>query len=116
LAIFVCTWQGSVYFLNKNLDISVWFIVLIGLPNALIWAGIWPLALDGLGSYAKQGSALLIMGLSGNAVLPLLYGLWADTFDVRSAYWILVPCFLYLVFYAFKGHQLRTWNIFDNKI
>ncbi|WP_312398628.1 sugar MFS transporter [Sphingobacterium sp.] len=116
LAIFVCTWQGSVHFLNKNLDISVWFIVLIGLPNALIWAGIWPLALDGLGSYAKQGSALLIMGLSGNAVLPLLYGLWADAIDVRSAYWILVPCFLYLVFYAFKGHQLRTWNIFDNKI
>ena len=116
LAIFVCTWQGSVHFLNKNLDISVWFIVLIGLPNALIWAGIWPLALDGLGSYAKQGSALLIMGLSGNAVLPLLYGLWADAVDVRSAYWILVPCFLYLVFYAFKGHQLRTWNIFDNKI
>jgi len=116
LAIFVCTWQGSVHFLNKNLDISVWFIVLIGLPNALIWAGIWPLALDGLGSYAKQGSALLIMGLSGNAVLPLLYGLWADAVDMRSAYWILVPCFLYLVFYAFKGHQLRTWNIFDNKI
>lgn len=116
LAIFVCTWQGSVHFLNKNLDISVWFIVLIGLPNALIWAGIWPLALEGLGSYAKQGSALLIMGLSGNAVLPLLYGLWADAVDVRTAYWILVPCFLYLVFYAFKGHQLRTWNIFDTKI
>ncbi len=111
LAVFVCTWQGSVHFMNKEVDISVWFIVLIGLPNALIWAGIWPLALEGLGSYAKQGAALLIMGLSGNAILPLLYGLWADAVDVRSAYWILVPCFLYLVFYAFRGHKLRTWNI-----
>ncbi|MCS4225996.1 sugar MFS transporter [Sphingobacterium sp. BIGb0165] len=115
LALLVCTSHGSVYFLNKDLDISVWFIVLIGLPNALIWAGIWPLALEGLGSYAKQGSALLIMGLSGNAVLPLLYGLWADAVDVRSAYWILIPCFLYLVFYAFKGHRLRTWNIFNKQ-
>lgn len=115
LALLVCTSHGSVYFLNKDLDISVWFIVLIGLPNALIWAGIWPLALEGLGSYAKQGAALLIMGLSGNAVLPLLYGLWADAVDVRSAYWILIPCFLYLVFYAFKGHRLRTWNIFNKQ-
>ncbi|WP_454880837.1 sugar MFS transporter [Sphingobacterium detergens] len=115
LALLVCTSHGSVYFLNKDLDISVWFIVLIGLPNALIWAGIWPLALEGLGSYSKQGSALLIMGLSGNAVLPLLYGLWADAVDVRSAYWILIPCFLYLVFYAFKGHRLRTWNIFNKQ-
>ncbi|MNE09654.1 L-fucose-proton symporter [compost metagenome] len=115
LALLVCTSHGSVYFLNKDLDISVWFIVLIGLPNALIWAGIWPLALEGLGSYAKQGSALLIMGLSGNAVLPLLYGLWADAVDVKSAYWILIPCFLYLVFYAFKGHRLRTWNIFNKQ-
>jgi len=110
LAILVCTTHGHVHFFNMDLDISIWFIVLIGLPNALIWAGIWPLALDGLGSYAKQGSALLIMGLCGNAMLPLLYGLWADAVDVKMAYWILTPCFLYLVFYAFKGHRLRTWT------
>ncbi|WP_270090679.1 sugar MFS transporter [Sphingobacterium sp. SYP-B4668] len=110
LAILVCTTDGHVHFFNMDLDISIWFIVLIGLPNALIWAGIWPLALDGLGSYAKQGSALLIMGLCGNALLPLLYGLWADAVDVKTAYWILTPCFLYLVFYAFKGHQLRAWT------
>ncbi len=110
LAILVCTTDGHVHFFNMDLDISIWFIVLIGLPNALIWAGIWPLALDGLGSYAKQGSALLIMGLCGNALLPLLYGLWADAVDVKTAYWILTPCFLYLVFYAFKGHQLRVWT------
>ncbi len=110
LAVLVCTTHGYVHFFNMNLDISIWFIVLIGLPNALIWAGIWPLALDGLGIYAKQGSALLIMGLSGNALLPLLYGLWADAVDVKTAYWILTPCFLYLVFYAFKGHKIRTWN------
>ncbi|WP_286592269.1 sugar MFS transporter [Sphingobacterium sp. N143] len=110
LAIFVCTMHGQVHLFGMDLDISIWFIVLIGLPNALIWAGIWPLALDGLGHLAKQGSALLIMGLCGNALLPLLYGVLADAFDVKSAYWILTPCFLYLVFYAFRGHRLRQWT------
>ncbi|WP_104382851.1 sugar MFS transporter [Sphingobacterium sp. HMA12] len=109
LSILVVTTHGHVVLFQMDLDISIWFIVLIGFPNALIWAGIWPLALEGLGPLAKQGSALLIMGLCGNAVLPLLYGVLADTIDPKSAYWILTPCFLYLVFYAFKGHRIQRW-------
>ncbi|MEO6814763.1 MAG: hypothetical protein ABI172_12600 [Ginsengibacter sp.] len=53
---------------------SIWFVVLLGLPNSLIWAGIWPLALEGLGRFTKLGSAILIMGLAGNAIMPLIYG------------------------------------------
>lgn len=110
LSILVVTTHGHVMLFQMDLDISIWFIVLIGFPNALIWAGIWPLALEGLGPLAKQGSALLIMGLCGNALLPLLYGVLADAIDPKSAYWILTPCFLYLVFYAFKGHRIQQWN------
>lgn len=110
LSILVVTAQGHVVLFQMDLDISIWFIVLIGFPNALIWAGIWPLALEGLGPLAKQGSALLIMGLCGNALLPLLYGVLADAIDPKSAYWILTPCFLYLVFYAFKGHRIQRWT------
>ncbi|WP_367209069.1 sugar MFS transporter [Sphingobacterium sp. R2] len=109
LSILVVSTHGHVFLFNMDLDISIWFIVLIGFPNALIWAGIWPLALEGLGPLAKQGSALLIMGLCGNALLPLLYGVLADTIDPKSAYWILTPCFLYLIFYAFKGYRIQTW-------
>ncbi|QIH32937.1 sugar MFS transporter [Sphingobacterium sp. DR205] len=109
LSILVVTTHGHVVLFQMDLDISIWFIVLIGFPNALIWAGIWPLALEGLGPLAKQGSALLIMGLCGNALLPLLYGILADAMDPKTAYWILTPCFLYLVFYAFKGHRIQRW-------
>ncbi|PUV26197.1 sugar MFS transporter [Sphingobacterium athyrii] len=110
LSILVVTTHGHVVLFQMDLDISIWFIVLIGFPNALIWAGIWPLALEGLGPLAKQGSALLIMGLCGNALLPLLYGILADAIDPKTAYWILTPCFLYLVFYAFKGHRIQRWT------
>jgi fucose permease len=51
----------------------------------------------------------MIMGLCGNAILPLFYGYLADNFDERLAYWVLVPCYVYLVFYAFYGHRIRTW-------
>lgn len=102
--------KGQVSLLGHEADISIWFVVLLGLANSLIWAGIWPLALDGLGKFTKVGASVLIMGLSGNAILPQIYGLFADTNGLRQAYWVLIPCYLYLVFYAIYGHRIRHWS------
>ena len=54
-------------------DISIWFVVLLGLANSLVWAGMWPLSLEGLGRFIKPGASVMIMGLCGNAILPLFY-------------------------------------------
>ncbi|MFD2555719.1 sugar MFS transporter [Sphingobacterium tabacisoli] len=101
--------SGDVTLLGHKADISIWFIVLLGFANSLVWAGIWPLALSDLGRFTKQGGALLIMGLCGNAIMPMIYGHYADVFDLKTAYWVLVPCYLYLIFYAVKGHKIRKW-------
>jgi fucose permease len=101
--------SGSVQFLGHTADISIWFVVLLGLANSLVWAGIWPLALDGLGRFTKLGASIMIMGLCGNAIMPLIYGYLADLYNVRLAYWILFPCYLYLVYYAAYGHKVRKW-------
>jgi FHS family L-fucose permease-like MFS transporter len=103
--------QGQVTLLGHDVDISIWFVVLLGFANSLVWAGIWPLALEGLGKYTKLGASIMIMGLCGNAILPLIYGYYADTLDPRSAYWVLVPCYLFLVFYAVYGHKIRRWTL-----
>jgi FHS family L-fucose permease-like MFS transporter len=102
--------NGQVHFLGHNADISIWFVVLLGFANSLVWAGIWPLALDGLGRFTKLGASIMIMCLCGNAIMPLLYGWLADKHDLRFAYWILFPCYLYLIFYAFYGHTIRRWT------
>jgi MFS transporter, FHS family, L-fucose permease len=101
--------SGEITFLGHRTDISIWFVVLLGLANSLVWAGIWPLALDGLGKFTKLGASIMIMGLCGNAILPLFYGHFADLYDVRTAYWVLFPCYLYLIYYAVHGHRLRRW-------
>jgi glucose/galactose transporter len=102
--------NGPVTFLNHRADISIWFVVLLGFANSMVWAGMWPLALDGLGRFTKLGASIMIMGLCGNAILPLFYGYFADLYNVRSAYWVLFPCYVYLVFYAFYGHRIRSWT------
>ena len=110
LTLLIIYTKGQVSFLGHTTDISIWFVVLLGLANSLVWAGIWPLALDGLGRYTKLGASIMIMGLCGNAIMPLFYGYFADLYDVRTAYWVLFPCYLYLVFYALRGHQARKWS------
>jgi len=84
---------------------SVLMIALLGLANSLIWPALWPMALAGLGRFTKVGSSLLIMGISGGAVLPLVYGALADKFNPQHAYVILVPIYLLILLYALKWHK-----------
>ncbi len=109
LAVLIVSAQGSVRFHGYATDISLWFVVLLGFANSLTWAGIWPLALDGLGRFTKIGASVMIMGLCGNAFLPLGYGWVADHYSERQAYWIILPCYLYLTYYAMVGHKKRSW-------
>lgn len=92
--------------------ISVLFIALLGLANALVWPAIWPLAIDGLGRFIKTGSALLIMAIAGGALLPLVYGYFAemDAIGKKQAYWVLVPCYLFILYYSIKGYRMRSWS------
>lgn len=87
--------------------VSVLFIALLGLANSLMWPALWPLALAGLGRFTKAGSSLLIMGLAGGALIPLLYGQLADVFSPKQAYWILLPCYGFIFYYATWGHRIR---------
>ena len=101
---------GQMMYNGHEVSVSIWFIALLGLPNALIYAGIWPLAIRNLGRFTKTGSSLLVMGLVGNAVLPMIWGHFSDTVGARTAYLVLVPCFVYLVFYSVYGYKITSWT------
>lgn len=107
---------------------SVLFVAALGIANALVWPAIWPLALTGMGKFTKTASALLIMAISGGAIIPPLYGalvdnkkesLIVDGVSEVSAmaeaasfgYWILLPCYLIIFYYAFWGHKVGLKSI-----
>ena len=113
-ALLICTITGlvlSIFVLAFPPKASIWFLVLLGIPNSLIYAGIWPLAIKGLGRWTNLGSSLLVMALCGNAIMSLLYGLEADRLGEHAAYWLLIPCFVYMIFYAVYGHKIRKDTI-----
>lgn len=92
--------------LLTNGGVSIAFVVLLSFANTLMWPCIWPLSLDGLGKFTKTGSALLIMGIAGGALLPLVYGYISDMTNRQTAYLIMIPLYLYILYYAAKGHKV----------
>ena len=112
-ALVICTVSGLLLSLLVVLTppkASIWFLVVLGVPNSLIYAGIWPLAIKNLGRWTNLGSSLLVMALCGNAVLSLSYGALADSVGRHDAYWILIPCFLYMIYYALWGYKVEYWK------
>jgi len=106
---------------------SILFVAALGIANALVWPAVWPLTLEGLGKFTKTGSALLIMAISGGAIIPPLYGRLVDATKheliakglnesdalataATSSYWILIPCYVFILFFAIWGHKYRSWS------
>ena len=108
----------AVIFMNGNSTIlgveahnAMWILVLMGIPNAFLYSGIWPLTIHGLGKFTSLGSAFLVMALSSSGFFPLIYaGQVAMTGSIQAAYWMSIPCFLFLVFFAFYGYKITSWG------
>lgn len=87
---------------------TIAFIALLGFANAIVWPAVWPLALKGLGELTAKGSAILIMGIAGGAILPLVYGALSGWLGGQSAYWMMLPCYLFIFYYALIGCKIRS--------
>tara|TARA_B110000240_G_scaffold181985_1_gene214376 strand:- start:362 stop:1561 length:1200 start_codon:yes stop_codon:yes gene_type:complete len=114
----------SICILNTTGFASILFVAALGIANALVWPAIWPLTLEGLGKFTKTASALLIMAISGGAIIPPLYGRMVDA-NTRelitggmqqadaiatastSSYWILIPCYALILFFAIWGPKIE---------
>ncbi len=86
--------------------VSVAFVALLGFANAMMWPAIFPLAIRGLGRFTETGSALLVMGIAGGAIIPQAFAVLKQHVDFQLVFLLLmVPCYLYILFYASIGHR-----------
>ncbi len=85
---------------------SLVFIILLGISNSVMWPAIWPLSIEGAGSKTPVVSALLIMGIIGGAIMSPVYGWLTDLTNNQTAYIILIPCYLFVLFFAIAGHKI----------
>ncbi|WP_407695610.1 N-acetylglucosamine MFS transporter NagP [Shewanella psychropiezotolerans] len=97
---------------GAQLPDTLLMIALLGLANAIVWPAVWPLALSGMGKLTSTGSALLVMGIAGGAFGPLFWGLTssATPLGIQGGYMVMFPCYLFILFYAVKGHKMKSWK------
>ncbi|MCF7519582.1 MULTISPECIES: sugar MFS transporter [Pseudoalteromonas] len=109
-SVFISTLLG----LKSVLPDTLLLIAVLGFANAIVWPAVWPLALSGLGKLTSVGSGLLVMGIAGGAFGPLFWGLASGgvkSADAQqAAYIVMLPCYLFILFYALKGHKMKSWK------
>lgn len=96
---------------------AFWALLLASFSNSLMWPAIWPLAMKDLGKFTKAGGSILVMAIFGGAVIPLAFGLIVDAVkttemamvgDYQTAYWVMIPSYLFILYFAKWGHKIRT--------
>ncbi len=110
-ALVLCTLLGSVTTISIAIipaGISIYLVAVLGLANSLMWPAIWPLAIADLGKFTKMGSSLLVMGIIGGAIIPLIFGYVADVASHRIAYLVCLPAYIYILYYGLSGNKIRT--------
>jgi fucose permease len=86
--------------------LSVDFVALLCFTNAMMLPAIFPLGIRALGRFTEVGSAIMIMGIAGGAVIPQLFAILKQHFDFQWVFLLLmVPCYLYIWYFAKIGHR-----------
>lgn len=86
--------------------VSVGFVAALGFANAMMWPAIFPLAIRGLGRHTETGSAIMIMGICGGAIVPQLFAILKAHAPFQTVFLLLMaPPYAYILFYALRGHR-----------
>ncbi|MGN6637996.1 MAG: L-fucose:H+ symporter permease [Mucilaginibacter sp.] len=94
------------YFLDGKL--SVYAIMGVPFFLSIMFPTIFSLSIRGLGEKTKKGSSLLIMGIVGGAVIPLLLGRVSDMSNIRVAYLMPLICFTYIFYFALTNIRVKS--------
>lgn len=79
----------------------------IGFFNSIQFPTIFAMSIKNLGSYTKQGSTFLVMGICGAAILPPIMGYIADERNIQVAMLAPVICYLVVIYYGWKGYKAK---------
>ena len=87
--------------INADGLLSMWSLLFIGLFNSIMFPTIFALSSEGLGEMKTQASAILCTMIVGGGFIPLLYGFFTDYVGFRMAFFILILCYGYILFFGF---------------
>ncbi|MBW8810695.1 MAG: glucose/galactose MFS transporter, partial [Lysobacter sp.] len=88
--------------------VSMWAVLAIGLFNSIMFPTIFTIAIERLGPLTSKASSLLIMGIVGGALIPLLQGVLSDRFGIQHSFVLPLACYAFIVWYGLSGSRIRA--------
>ncbi len=99
------TVRMTVPFINTEVPLSMFFMILCGLCTSVMWGSIFNLAAEGLGKYTPAASGIFMALVCGGGILPFIQGVVADKVGFIGSYWVIIIALAYLLFYALIGSK-----------
>ena len=106
---------SSILLVTLPAKIAIYFLSGLGFAHSIMWGSIWAITIHKLGKFTKSGSSMLVVAIVGGAIIPLLFGFILDTLipagqaatagDFQKAFWLFIPCYLFILYYAIAGHK-----------
>jgi len=87
--------------------VAIYSIVLTGFFISIMFATIYSLAIEGLGRFTNEASSFLIMAISGGFFIPMIFGLVADFFSLKTSLIVVVIPLLLASWYGFFGARQK---------
>ncbi len=81
-------------------------VLAVGLFNSIMFPTIFTLAVAELGPLTGRGSGLLVQGIVGGALIPVLMGYLADRFGIHRSLVLPMLCYLFIIYYGFRGYRI----------
>jgi len=107
---------SSILLVTLPAKIAIYFLSGLGFAHSIMWGSIWAITIDKLGKFTKSGASMLVVAIVGGAVVPLVFGFILDAIipagqtatagDFQKAYWLFIPCYLFILYYAVAGHKV----------
>lgn len=91
----------------SNGKVAVYALVGVEFFMSIMFPTIFSLSIYGLGAKTKEGSSLVIMGIAGGAVFPVIMGKLSDATNIQTSYIVPAVCFIVVLYFALRNLRVR---------
>jgi len=85
----------------------LWAVSAIGFFNSILFPTIWSLSIKGIGRFAEQGAAIMVMAHVGGGIIPFNVVNFAAAAGYQVAFIIPLLCYGFIIFYGLSGSRVE---------
>ncbi len=90
--------------------ISIISLFLLFFFMSIMFPTIFALGIKDLGERTKRASSFIVMAIVGGAIFPMFMGWIADITSMAVGFFVPIPLFAFILFFAAKGHKVQNYH------